>query len=426
MMLFLYKLLTNLGEPLIRLYLLYRRLHGKEPNKRFRERLGIANKERPSGFLIWLHGASVGEAISMLPVINQLKIEYPIANFLVTTGTVTSSKILQSKLPNGIIHQFIPVDRLFGVQRFLDHWNPEIALWWESEFWPNLITEAKARDVKMVLVNGRISIRSFLNWKRFPGVIQTILSAFSLCLAQSSEDAGRLIELGAIKAEYLGNLKLASSRLPVDEEAFNNLKKTCEGRPLWLAASTHPGEEMIAWQVHTRVVAKFPNLLTLIVPRHPERGARIAQELIEQGAEVALRSRNEKITSTTDIYLADTLGELGVFFQLCPIVFMGKSILGKGGQNPIEPARFGCTVLAGPHMENFSDIIFQMKESSPVQEVTDAKSLANCVNQLLLRTKKRRTINFDDKLSLLSEAEIIENLMVRLRPIIEQSRATGI
>ncbi|MBL95669.1 MAG: 3-deoxy-D-manno-octulosonic acid transferase [Magnetovibrio sp.] len=419
-MLTFYRLLTVLGEPFIRLYLICRLSQGKEPKYRFSERLGVSNILRPKGGLVWLHGASIGESLSMLPVIEQINKEFPSLNFLVTTGTVSSAEVVKTKLPVNAIHQFMPVDRPIGVERFLNYWRPDIALWWESEFWPNTLSQAKARGIPIVLMNGRISLRSYDFWKRCPLMIKEILSGFRICFTQTYVDAERLTCLGATKVECLGNLKLASPQLLVDEKEFSRVAEAFSLRPCWLAASTHPGEEEIIWHVHQLLEKKFTNLITTIIPRHPERGCRIAEDLNGQGASVLLRSKNGKISSSTQIYIADTLGEMGIFFRLSPVVFMGKSLTVKGGQNPIEPARFGCAILAGPHMENFTEIVDKLKEIDILSEVKDAHTLASAIEKNLDNPLfQKKAVNNAEKVASI-EAEILERVMLRLRPFFEQ------
>jgi 3-deoxy-D-manno-octulosonic-acid transferase len=374
----LYRGLTTLSAPLIRLYLGRRLLRGKEDAARLPERMGIASLPRPDGTLIWLHAASVGEAMSMLPIIAALQAR-PGHSVLLTTGTVTSAALMAERLPKGAIHQFVPVDRVAWVRRFLDHWRPDLALWCESEFWPNLLRETAARRIAAILLNGRVSDRSFARWRNWPGVIGPLLACFVLCLGQSERDASRLTELGARKAAFLGNLKFAAPPLQADIDALAKLQKAAGRRPRWLAASTHDGEEVLAARVHRRLAGQFPGLLTIVAPRHPGRGVSIAKELSAEGVKLAQRSKGGEITPGCDIYLADSMGELGLLIRLAPLVFMGKSLAGRGGQNPLEPARLGASVLFGPHMANFVDIARRMREAGAATEVADEGELASAV-----------------------------------------------
>ncbi|MEQ8936954.1 MAG: 3-deoxy-D-manno-octulosonic acid transferase, partial [Amphiplicatus sp.] len=379
----LYRTLTVWGRPLIRLYLAYRKTKGKEDPVRFSERLGHAGRDRPAGFLVWAHAASVGESLSLLPLIERLLGDRPDLNILVTTGTVTSATLMAERLPAGAFHQYMPVDCPPYVRRFLDHWRPDLVLWAESEFWPNMITALKDRAVPLVLINGRVSLRSFKGWQRHAKLIGHLLSAFSLCLGQTDGDAERLRILGARDARCLGNLKFAVPPLPCDERDLEALKQAVGARPRWLAASTHPGEEEIVARVHRNLRETFPDLLTVVVPRHPERGADIARTAENAGLTAARRSANEPLSAQTDIYIADTLGELGLFFRVCEVVFMGKSLVPLGGQNPLEPAKLDCAILQGPHTANFAEMTERLKAARAFREVAGENELPDAVRGLL-------------------------------------------
>jgi 3-deoxy-D-manno-octulosonic-acid transferase len=419
MMLRLYRLATALGAPLIFLYLFRRKARGKEDRRRFGERLGHSGRARPAGPLVWAHAASIGESLSMLPLIERLRGERPAVNVLVTTGTVTSAGLLAERLPDGAFHQYVPVDRLRFVRRFLDHWRPDLVLWAESEFWPNLVSEPAARGIPMVLVNGRVSPRSFAGWQRWQRLIAGLLSGFALCLGQTEADAERLRRLGAPRAKCLGNLKCAVAPLPADEHELAGLAETFGDRPRWLAASTHAGEEDIAGHVHRRLKVNFPALLTIIVPRHPERGQEIAEAMRKTGLTVALRSAGDAPTPGTDIYVADTLGELGLFYRLCGIVFMGKSLVPLGGQNPLEAARLDCSLIHGPHMANFEEMVHRLRQAGASEEVADEAALALSVGRLLADDKERARRAAAAKTAAEAEAGVIDAVMMELAPFIE-------
>lgn len=389
MILGLYRALSTLGGPLIRVYLSQRLRSGKEDSDRFGERLGIADRPRPDGPLVWLHAASVGESLSLLPLIDAIRDRHPGHGVLVTTGTVTSATLMRERLPDGVLHQFIPVDRVSYVRRFLDHWRPNLALWAESEFWPNLLMETARRGVPMVLINGRVSDRSFRTWQRFPGFIRTLLGAFDVCLGQTDEDASRLLALGARAAVCHGNLKYAAPPLPASARDLQTLAEQIGDRPLWLAASTHPGEEELAGRVHRTLATTHPRLLTIVVPRHPARGGGVTVALAADGLRIARRAAGDPVTAETDVYIADTLGEMGLFYRLSPIVFIGKTLTAHGGQNPIEPAKLNCTLVHGPHMENFPLVTRHLREHSAAVEVADEAALADAVGMLLDDPAKR-------------------------------------
>jgi len=388
----LYRALTRPLAPFVLVYLARRRRQGKEDSLRLRERLGIPGQVRPRGPLVWMHAASVGEATALLALIDRLLETRPALEVLLTTGTVASAHLLEQRLPSRARHQFVPVDVPRWIARFLDHWRPDLALWVESELWPNLVLETHARGVPMVLVNGRLSADSDPRWRRWPGLIGPVLRAFALCLAQDEEQARRLRQLGAREVETLGDLKAAAGSLPFDRLQLELLRRCIGPRPLWLAASTHAGEEEIAACVHRRLAATHPGLLTIIVPRHPARGAAIGAMLAARGLRSARRRRGEPITDQTDVYLADTMGELGLFYSLTGIAFVGGSLVAKGGHNPFEAARLGCAVLHGPDVGNCAGMAAQLAVAGAAETVSDADELARAVGLLLsdLRLRAQR------------------------------------
>ncbi len=388
----LYGGMTTLAGPLIMAYLRRRRARGKEDPERFDERLGAPGLPRPPGRLIWLHAASVGESQSMIPLLGHLRRMRPDCRLLVTTGTVTSAALLADRLPADVLHQYVPVDRPANVNRFLDHWAPDLAIWVESELWPNLLRLARARDIPTLLINARLSEQSFGRWRRAPWVIGPILSGFRACLAQTEDDAARLRQLGAANVACVGNLKEAADPLPADEGALAVLQEAFAGRPAWLAASTHPGEEEIAADVHRTVAGSEPGLLTVLVPRHPERGPAIAKKLEGLGLTVARRGAGVLPGPGSDVYVADTLGELGLFFRLTEVAFIGGSLVPHGGHNPLEAARLDCAILFGPHMENFADIADAMTQDGGGAQIADAPALAEAVAVLLADPAARRAM----------------------------------
>ena len=418
MILSLYRCLGVIGAPLIAFYLARRKARGKEDLERFSERFGHAVLPRPAGPLIWLHAASVGESVSLLPLIRRLKTDYSSASLLLTTGTVTSATLMAECLPAGVIHQYIPIDRMVCVRRFLEHWKPNLVLWAESDFWPNFITETVLLGIPIILINGRISPKSFARWQRFPWLIRNILKSFSLCLGQTKADTARLKQLGAPITDCVGNLKFAVEPLPVKETDLTTLTNNIGIRPSWFAASTHPGEETILWGVHQRLQREQPNLLTIIAPRHPTRGDQIASHLRKLGALTAQRSKHEPITPDTNIYLADTMGEMGLFFRLCKLVFMGKSFVKKGGQNPLEASKLKCTILHGPHMWNFQEMREQLFQTSGALEVKDETALADALSDLFKNPNKASQIAQNAYDYAQSEACVLDALMLKLAPFI--------
>lgn len=385
-----YRALTWAAGPLIHRYMQRRLNAGREDPQRFRERFGDASATRPNGPLVWLHASSVGESLSMLSLIERLRRERPEVVILMTSGTVSSARILENRLPPGVIHQFVPVDRMSWVRRFLDHWQPDLVLWVESEFWPGVLSEVKRRAIPAMLMNARISARSWRGWRRAPWMIRRILQTFDLCMAQTELDAERLRDLGAVNIACPGNLKFAAEPLPADPDTLAALEAATAARPRWLAFSTHPGEEEIIALAHRILVRNLPDILTIIVPRHPARGPEIENILAASGTTVSVRSRSQLPDKNIGFLLADTMGELGVFFRLTDIAFVGGSLVPHGGQNPIEPARLGCAIVHGPHMENFLAIEGELNTAGASSVATTAEEIAREVGTLLSNAGMRQ------------------------------------
>jgi 3-deoxy-D-manno-octulosonic-acid transferase len=350
----LYRRLSSVAAPLAPALIRQRLKQGKEDPARIGERRGVSADLRPHGPLVWIHGASVGEVLAAASLIEKLRGMN--LRVLVTSGTVTSAAIVAKRFPSDIIHQYVPYDSPRYVARFLDHWRPSLALFIESDLWPNLILSSAARRLPMLLINGRMSHRSFPRWRRVSGTISALLGQFDICLAQSQVDAERFAALGSRNVVVTGNLKLDVPAPPADFSKLERLMAVTRGRPIVLAASTHPGEEEILVGAHRRLTGFFPSLLTVIVPRHPNRGEAVARMINASALRANLRSREELPTAATDIYVADTMGELGLFYRLSPIVFMGGSLVEHGGQNPIEAIKLGASIVHGPHVFNFADV----------------------------------------------------------------------
>jgi 3-deoxy-D-manno-octulosonic-acid transferase len=385
-----YRIAAEVGTALAP-WLLERRLaRGKENADRIAERRGEPSAQRPSGPLVWLHAASVGEFVAVLPLVERIRARGFAA--LTTTGTVTSAELAAKRLPPGALHQFIPLDMPSFITRFLDHWRPDLALFVESELWPNLMLSASARHIPMLLVNGRMSERSYRRWRYFPKTAETLLQQFDHCLVRSVSDAKRFGALGAPRISVSGNLKFDAPALPVDASKFVALTEATRGRPVVAAASTHPGEESVVVDVHCRLKLACPDLLTIIAPRHPERGAAIVQMTTAARLRSALRSRGAHPTGEVDIYIFDTLGELGLIYQLAPIVFMGGSLIRHGGQNPIEAIRFGSAILHGPHVFNFDEIYQELDRAGAAALATDARELTTRISAWIKDAALRETV----------------------------------
>jgi len=368
-----YRRLAASAGPLFRLILKRRTLQGKEDPDRVTEKQGFASVTRPEGPLVWLHGASVGESLSMLPLIETLSEARPELRFLVTTGTLTSAELMDERLPASACHQFVPLDHPKYWDRFFAHWRPGLAVIIESELWPNMIMGCRTRDIPLVLANARLSEKSAKGWGRVGRSIEQLLSSFDLVLAQDERSAARLRALGADPVETPGNLKSDAPPLPADSADLQDLRTQIGDRPCWVAASTHEGEETLVGRVHLELQKQFPELLTILAPRHPARGAAVASEMVELGLTVAQRSTSDVIVQDTNVYLADTLGEMGLLFQLVPIAFIGGSFVDIGGHNPLEAARLDTAILFGPHMFNFEEAATLLLDAgAAVQVATEA------------------------------------------------------
>ena len=401
--------------------LIKRRLkQGKEDPARVGERRGRTRDVRPQGPLVWIHGASVGEVLAAAGLIERLRAQ----NFriLLTSGTVTSAAIVAKRFPSDIIHQYVPYDSPRYVARFLDHWRRSLALFIESDLWPNLILSSAARRLPMVLINGRMSHRSFPRWRRVAGTIAALLGRFDVCLAQSHVDAERFTALGSRNVITTGNLKLDVPAPPADSARLERLMAVTRGRPIIVAASTHPGEEEILLGAHRALAGFFPSLLSVIVPRHPGRGEAVARTIAASGLHVALRSREESPTATTDVYVADTMGELGLFYRLAPIVFMGGSLVPHGGQNPIEAVKLGASIVHGPHVFNFTDVYEALDGAGGAWRTDTLEALVAQLGQLLADPAAR-------ELSVGAAERVVEQLggalgrtLVALEPYLLQLR----
>jgi 3-deoxy-D-manno-octulosonic-acid transferase len=414
-----YRLLTIGLTPVAGVVLAWRARQGKEDPVRLRERLGVPGQTRPEGRLVWLHGASLGESLALLPLVDRF-IQRGV-DVLVTTGTVASAKVLKARLPAGARHQYLPLDAPQFVERFLAHWKPDLVLFAESELWPNMIRAVHAHRLPLILVNAAISRRSAERWRRLPGSARRLLGKIDLCLAQNAESAARYLGLGAPRVRVCGNLKFDVPPPPVGAGRLAEFNGAVGARPAWAAVSTHAGEEEIAIEAHLSVAGTVPSLLTIIVPRRPERGADIVALARAKGLAAALRSRDGEPSRETQIYVADTFGELGLFLRAVGVVFMGKSLTCEGGHNPIEPAKLGCAVLHGPHVENFTDIYGELAAARAAARVTDAESLSRALQFLLadpgrMRKMGRAGAEVVDKLGGASQS-----IMAAIEPYLAQS-----
>ncbi|MDO9710201.1 3-deoxy-D-manno-octulosonic acid transferase [Paracraurococcus lichenis] len=408
----LWRLAAKAAAPLLPLHLGRRVRRGKEVAGRLGERRG-EGAARPPGRLLWLHAASVGETLSVIPLLEALAARAPDLTILVTTGTVTAAGMLAQRLPDALggrlLHRFVPLDVPAWVGRFLEGWRPDLGVMVESELWPNMIAAAAAQGVPLALVNARFSARSARRWRLAPGLGRRLIGAFRLVTAQSAADAARLRALGAGEVLTLGNLKDAAPPLPADAAALAALRQAIGGRPVFLAASTHPGEEAILAAAHPLLAAAHPGLLTVIVPRHPERGAVIAADLAP--LPTARRAAGALPGPGTAVYVADTLGELGLFYRLARVCLVGGSLVPHGGQNPREPARLGCPILLGPHCWNFEEPVARLLAAGGALRVSpDPAALAAAAGDVLSDANRGRRMAEAAAAALAAEAGLPDRL----------------
>ena len=400
----LYAAATVLAWPLIRLIMWQRVKQGKEDGQRIGERFGRISTPRPTGPIIWVHAASIGETVSILSLVERLLVDFQLVNVLITTVTRSSGEILEKNLSGKLFHQFVPIDRPGEINSFLDHWDPDVAIWVESELWPNLLTAVQGRGIPIFLVQGRISEKSFRHWRFLRWLVRPLLEGFSRVLVQTPEDADRYRALGAVEPVVTGSLKYSSPPLKIDKIELAQINLRLGGRPCWVAASVHPGEFSLLRDAHLMIRRRFPNLLTIVVPRHPIAGASMERSALDADISGAVRSRAEEITEETEIYIGDSFGELGIFYEICPIAFVGGSLVPHGGQNPLEAIQLGCVVLLGPHMFNFSQIVSDLASEDALVSVGSAASLADKISEFLespdllteLRSKQKSAISARD------------------------------
>ena len=383
----LYRLGLRLFGPYFIARMLRRRIAGeKEDPARLNERYGISDKPRPDGPLIWFHGASMGEAISVMDIILRLKAEDPGRQFLMTTGSVTAANLVarrQAADLGFLIHQWAPLDYHLWVNRFLDHWRPDVAMRIESDIWPNMTLACAKRNIPLIMVNGRMAARSYNKWKKIKSPVAHLLNCYALLIAQDETTANYLKQLGAKNIALPGNLKLDAEPLQAKQAELDKLLAAIGSRPRWLAASTHPGEEDMAAEVHDLLADRHAGLLTLIAPRHPDRAGDILASLRGKGYKVAQRSKGELPDAETQIYLSDTLGEMGLFYRLGKAAFLGGTLAPVGGQNPLEATRLGNGVAFGPHIGAFPEIFTRLRENEAALFVENVPQLAEAIHRLM-------------------------------------------
>ena len=417
----LYRGFTILFGPLAPLALSRREARGKEDPARRGERLGTASLPRPEGKLAWIHAASVGEAISAEILIKRLLDGRPGLSVLLTTGTVSSANLLQGRLPDRAFHQFVPIDRPDCVSRFLDHWRPDCAFWLESELWPNLVDGVARRSIPAALINARLSERSFRRWSMAASLARRLIGAFDVVLPGDGKSGERYAALGARAIGPVGNLKYSADALPGDEAAQTSLNAALGGRPHWLAASTHPGEEEAVIEAHKALRDRVPGLVTVVAPRHPPRGPEVAELVRRAGLRLSVRSEGQTPGAETDIYLADTLGEMGTFYRASSVVFLGGSLVALGGHNPLEPAKLDCAILTGPETFNFEDIVAAMVAEGAIRVVRDTAELAEEAARLLADAGQREALARAAQRAAEARSAVIDEALEAIAPILHRA-----
>ena len=389
-MFFLYQILISILLIFSPLIIGYRILKKKEDKKRFIEKFCFPSKKKKTGNLIWFHGSSVGELLSILPLVYELEKNQSIKQILITSSTLSSAEIFKKFKFRKTIHQFFPIDFILYSHKFLNYWKPTTAIFVESEIWPSIFKVLSAKNTPLLLLNARITKKTFNKWNYIKRYSRSIFKNISKAYPQNNETLGYLKRLNFSKIKIIGNLKFINNDQDKLIKLNKTLLKSLKNRKIWCASSTHSGEEIICSKVHLNLKKKHKNLLTIIIPRHIHRVNKIVQEINNLKLNVVLHSSNPKNLKGTDIYLVDSYGETKKFYNSSSIVFMGKSLTAKGGQNPLEPARQGATILYGPNVDNFSDIYKLLDKLKITHKVTGVNSLTNLVSKLIIKPNNRK------------------------------------
>ncbi len=423
-LLWLYKNTMKAGKPLVKMVMRRRIRQGKEDPQRIGEKYAKPSLPRPLGPLMWVHVASVGEAQSMLPLINIFLQQNPLASVLVTTITRTAAEMLKIRLPDRAFHQYMPIDRPQWVQQFLDYWHPDVILWAESELWPVMLSEIGRRRLPMALINARMSEKSFRHWQFAKKSVAKLLAAFTVILTQTHKDKNFFEGLDAHSVVAAGNIKYCAPPLPYDAQQFALLQPVIAQRPRWIYASTHEGEESLAIEVHQKLRGKYPNLLTVIAPRHPQRAADIIKLCQSQNLNAALRSTNNIPPLSDEILIIDRMGELGLWYRLISCVCMGRSFSrdGGGGHNPLEPALLGCAVLVGPHVQNLQQIYDDMREEGVVVSLSYKDELAIRIDKFLENPDMLKNLGQKAQHYALHQSHVLDVIIEELEPVFMLAR----
>jgi 3-deoxy-D-manno-octulosonic-acid transferase len=389
-MFFLYQILISILLILSPLIISFRILKGKEDKKRFKEKFCFPSKKRVAGNLIWFHGSSVGELLSILPLVYELEKNQSIKQILITSSTLSSAEIFKKFKFRKTVHQFFPIDSILYSYKFLNYWKPTIAIFVESEIWPSIFKVLNKKNTLLLLLNARVTKKTFNKWNYIKSFSNSVFKNISKAYPQNSETLNYLKRLDVSKIKIMGNLKFISNEQDKLIKLDTTLLKNLKNRKIWCASSTHLGEEIICFKVHLNLKKKYKNLLTIIIPRHVHRVNEILKEINDLKLNVVLHSSNPKKLKNVDVYLVDTYGETRKFYDCSDVVFMGKSLVGRGGQNPLEPARYGAAVLHGPNIDNFSDIYTLLKKLKITYKVNGESSLTNLVNKLIIKPNSKK------------------------------------
>tara|TARA_Y100000590_G_scaffold153085_1_gene175794 strand:+ start:34 stop:1278 length:1245 start_codon:yes stop_codon:yes gene_type:complete len=384
-MFFIYRTLVNLIILISPLIIIVRLIKKKEDKNRFKEKFCFFSKKRSKGKLVWFHGSSVGEILSIIPLIEKLEKKKSVNQILVTSSTLSSSKVLSKFKLKKTIHQFFPIDSYLLTKKFLNYWNPSIAIFVESEIWPNMIVNIKKKSTPLILLNARITKKSYNRWKNISSTSKMLFNNFDICFSQNQETKRYLKNLGARKINLIGNLKFSESKSQKNNYIDNKLKKIFKSKKIWCAASTHHSEEKTCALAHKKLKKKYNNLLTIIIPRHIQRTSNIIDEIKNLDLKIQTRSKSYKINNDTDVYLVDTYGESKSFYKVCRTVFLGGSLINHGGQNPLEPLRFGCKILHGPHVQNFTEIYKLLEKNNLSSKFHNVDQLVYLINKSFIK-----------------------------------------
>lgn len=417
----LYRIAASALRPLFPLWVNRRARAGKEDSHRKTERYGIPSLARPKGPLVWMHGASVGECTMLLPLISRFKDMRPDITVLLTSGTVTAAKLMADRLPEGALHQYIPLDSPQYVKKFLAHWQADVAVWAESEIWPNLIMGARARGTRLALVNARMSEKSLKGWRKRKASAAAVFSSFSLILAADKQTAEGLSGFTPDTVEVIGNLKDAALPLPALQKKLSALERAIGARPVWCAASTHGGEDDIVLRAHLEILKQHPRALLILAPRHPERRDEISELINSMGLSFSVRSSGHKIDDATQIYVFDSIGEMGLAYRIAPITLMcGSLSAGLSGHNPLEPARLGSAVLSGPFVSSFAEVYADMQAA---KTVTSPKDISAEISRLFSDKSALAKAQDEARAFCSSRADVLSRVWDALLPLLPAKAA---